>query len=186
MQIIWKHVKSFWAEEMINLPHPYIILDYAEEIKKWEGREGCDLDIREDNPQPFYVSPIYTWPTSVETNYSFPPPSDINIKMMPFLAAQTFDQSKLPRYLRPYWDMIWLCLRQEMARNKWEFWPRDKMPSEIGKVYYLTILENEVEPGSSQGRPGLRVESEGIVKVKNEDPIIAFEGAARIRKIRIT
>ena len=37
----------------------------------------------------------------------------------------------------------------------------------MGKVYYLTIQESEVEPGLSQRRPGLHVDSPGVVKIKN-------------------
>ena len=39
----------------------------------------------------------------------------------------------------------------------------------MGKVYYLTIQESEVKPGQSQRRPGLHVDSPGVVKIKNQE-----------------
>ena len=41
--------------------------------------------------------------------------------------------------------------------------------TDLGKVYYLTIQETWVEPGDSQRRPGLHVDSPGKVKIKGED-----------------
>ena len=43
------------------------------------------------------------------------------------------------------------------------------IPSDIGKVYYLTIQESWVKPGRSQRRPGLHVDSPGSVKIKGDD-----------------
>lgn len=190
MQIVWEHVMGYWRKEVINFAQPDIILKFDDaliELKERRGSQnyypppGCEVDTCEESPQPFYLSPIFSWELSDDSNYSnysFPPPSDINIRMMPFIAGEKFEETKLPRYLRPYWEMIQRCLQPEMARNGegMEYWPRDKVPSEMGKVYYLTIEERELEAGSSQGRPGLHVESPGIVKIKNEDPAIGFEG----------
>ena len=47
-------------------------------------------------------------------------------------------------------------------------WPRTQFPSEVGKVNYLTIQESWVEEGTSQRRPGLHVDSPGIVKIKDQ------------------
>ena len=46
-------------------------------------------------------------------------------------------------------------------------WPKRCFSSDLGKVYYLTIQESEVDPGQSQRRPGLHVDSPGWVKIQN-------------------
>ena len=43
------------------------------------------------------------------------------------------------------------------------------IPADLGKVYYITVQESWVEPGDSQRRPGLHVDSPGKVKIKGED-----------------
>ena len=81
----------------------------------------------------------------------FPEPSDIDINMMPFVMAKTFKETKLPDYLRTYWDQI---LDQCIVR------------SELGKIGYLTIQESYVEKHSTQRRPGIHTESPGVVMFK--------------------
>lgn len=81
----------------------------------------------------------------------FPDPSDIDINMMPFVMAKTFKETKLPDYLRTYWDQI---LDQCIVR------------SELGKIGYLTIQESYVEKHSTQRRPGIHTESPGTVMLK--------------------
>ena len=48
------------------------------------------------------------------------------------------------------------------------FFHSRNVASDYGKVYYLTIQESLVEPGTSQRRPGLHVDSPGRVKIKNQ------------------
>ena len=48
-------------------------------------------------------------------------------------------------------------------------WPEVQIPSEIGKVNFLTIQESWVKTGTTQRRPGLHVDSPGKVKIKNEE-----------------
>jgi hypothetical protein len=81
----------------------------------------------------------------------FPEPSDININMMPFIMAKRFNETKLPDYVRTYWDQILtLCIAN----------------SEVGKIGYLTIHESYVEKGATQRTPGIHTESPGVVMVK--------------------
>ena len=46
---------------------------------------------------------------------------------------------------------------------------RDAHPSDLGKVYYLTIQESEVQPGRAQRRPGLHVDTPASVNIRDED-----------------
>ena len=101
--------------------------------------------------------------------YSFPAPTDININMMTFIAGENFKYCELPNYLENYWPLIKACLRPQRERNYCHLWPKREIPSDMGKVYYLTIQESWVEPGNSQRRPGLHVDSPGSVKFKGED-----------------
>ena len=82
----------------------------------------------------------------------FPKPSKININMMPFVMGRDFRETRLPRYLRRYWDQIIKhCI----------------MDSEVGKIGYLTIHESYVDEGTSQRRPGIHTESPGVVMLKD-------------------
>ena len=83
--------------------------------------------------------------------------------------GETFQACKLPEYLEPYWDLINLCIGHHSDREHHHIWNRREYPSDIGKVYYLTIQESSVKPGKSQRRPGLHVDSPGMVKIKNQD-----------------
>ena len=62
------------------------------------------------------------------------------------------------------------------------------MPSELGKIYYLTIQESWVEAGVSQRRPRLHVDSPGHVKIKERSnhyqnhSIIDQEGNGKSQK----
>ena len=72
--------------------------------------------------------------------------------MMPFIVGETFEACKLPEKIRPYWAMIKSCLQPEINRAWHHMWPNRKIPSELGKVNYLTIQESWVEEGSTQRR----------------------------------
>ena len=109
-------------------------------------------------------------------NYSFPPPKDININMMPFIVGFTFKESKLPDYVEPYWPMIEACLYPEMERSWFHMWPKSDVPSEIGKVNFLTIQESWVEAETSQRRAGLHVERSKNVNFKNGNSDETIEG----------
>merc|ERR1719450_686157 len=62
--------------------------------------------------------------------------------------------------------MIRACLKPEIMRHQWNYWPKNILESDLGKVYYLTIEESFVEAGSSQRRPGLHVDRPGDVKLR--------------------
>ena len=165
---IWKEVRDFWNEK-ITLP-PIKDEDF---IKSGNGiryqHEVLDV-CKESFKSETYFAPLCLGMGYDEgEKYSFPAPTDININMMPFIVGEDFEDCKLPDYLENYWDLIHSCLRPQHIRHHWHLWPSSKIPSDIGKVYYLTIQESWVEPGNSQRRPGLHVDSPGSVKIKGED-----------------
>ena len=81
----------------------------------------------------------------------FPEPTGIDINMMPFVMAKRFKDTKLPDYLRQYFDQIvGQCI----------------VESERDKIGYLTIHESFVEKGTSQRRPGIHTESPGVLMLK--------------------
>ena len=165
---IWREVRNFWSEK-ITLP-PIQDEDF---IKSGSGiryqHEVLDV-CKESFKSETYFAPLCLGMGYDEgEKYSFPAPTDININMMPFIVGEDFEDCKLPDYLENYWDLIYSCLRPQHIRHHWHLWPSSKIPSDIGKVYYLTIQESWVEPGNSQRRPGLHVDSPGSVKINGED-----------------
>jgi hypothetical protein len=71
----------------------------------------------------------------------FPESRGLMVDMMPF---KLFDAEKtLPEELWPYLDMIADCLYFACS----------------DRVAYLTVLESDVAPGATQGRPGLHIKS---------------------------
>ena len=83
----------------------------------------------------------------------FPEPKDININMMPFVMEKTFEKSKLPEYLRPYWNnLIDKVYSSKKVCN-------ELVDSEdIGKIGYLTIHESYVDENTSQRRAGIQTD----------------------------
>ena len=75
----------------------------------------------------------------------FPPSSGIDVNMMPFRMG---DKASLPEELWGYWPLIEACRLPE---------------EELGKVGFLTIQETDVTAGDAQRRPGLHLESPGVV-----------------------
>eukprot|EP00438_Fugacium_kawagutii_P028070 Skav223919 [mRNA] locus=scaffold2593:279828:281000:+ [translate_table: standard] len=76
---------------------------------------------------------------------AFPPSSGIDINMMPFRMG---DKASLPAIYHGYWPLMEACgLPKE----------------EIGKVGFLTIQESDVTAGHAQRRPGLHLETPGVV-----------------------
>ncbi|XP_028391929.1 uncharacterized protein LOC114516601 [Dendronephthya gigantea] len=81
----------------------------------------------------------------------FPESQDININMMPFVMAKRFKDTRLPDYLKQYFEQIvGPCI----------------VESERGKIGYLTIHECFVEKGTSQRRPGIHTESPRVLMLK--------------------
>eukprot|EP00754_Rhynchopus_humris_P026050 Rhum_TRINITY_DN14987_c3_g1::Rhum_TRINITY_DN14987_c3_g1_i1::g.131679::m.131679 len=82
-----------------------------------------------------------------------PAPTGVKVNMMPFRCAFTFEDTRLPLYLKPYWEALWggetrasVRLRQAARRRK----PED--------VYYLSVHETQVVAGEHQRRPGLHTD----------------------------
>eukprot|EP01083_Nonionella_stella_P245318 852811_1 len=84
--------------------------------------------------------------------YPYIAQKNIMINMMPFIMSYTFENSKLPLYLKPYWLLINLCMQHDL--------------SQINKIGFLTVDESVVDAGRSQRRPGLHTECPGNVKIK--------------------
>jgi hypothetical protein len=75
-------------------------------------------------------------------NVKFPPPSDIEINMMPFILGNS---NSIPKEYHGYLSLI------ELASNNQD--------DNMGEVCYLTIQEGWVEAGNCQRRLGLHVEA---------------------------
>ena len=88
-------------------------------------------------PQPRCCNSYFVDLKRISFPPEFPPPSGININMMPFISSENFEKCRLPAYLNPYRGLIMYCLGHEKERN----------PSSTGKVFYLSIEESEVEVG---------------------------------------
>ncbi|KAJ3030079.1 UNVERIFIED_CONTAM: hypothetical protein HDU68_010211 [Siphonaria sp. JEL0065] len=71
----------------------------------------------------------------------------LNVNMMPIVMG---DANTLPPQLKRYARLVKACV--------------DRVPNERGKVGYLTIHESWVEPGETQRRPGLHMETPGTIK----------------------
>eukprot|EP00438_Fugacium_kawagutii_P031861 Skav224114 [mRNA] locus=scaffold2427:168159:169367:- [translate_table: standard] len=76
---------------------------------------------------------------------AFPPSSGIDINMLPFTMGW---KASLPAIYHGYWPLIQAC---ELPKE------------EIGKVGFLTIQESDVPSGHAQRRPGLHLETPGVV-----------------------
>ena len=131
MRRIWEELLLYWAQA-IRLPQKDIEKgEYMGDIEKAD----------EARPQPFYLTPIDMDPDV--GGYGFPvregTKEPININMMPFIAEADFEDCKLPECVRPYWSLIQACLAPEMDRSWHHLWPSTRIPSEKGKVNYLTI-----------------------------------------------
>ena len=162
MRMIWNNITLFW-KEMIEIP---IVPHQTDDLD--DSDANSDVDSDEGFPPCCYLTPVST------DGCSFPPPSDININMMPFIVGETFASCKLPSSVQPYWPMIKGCLApgcldQRLERTWHHLGPKVDIPSELGKVNYLTIQECWVEQGTSQRRPGLHVDSPGEVRLRGEE-----------------
>ena len=99
----------------------------------------------------------------------FPPPSDININMMPIDLSRL--KETLPEYVKGYSEIIRYCICQQIGG-----WLREDILNK-GKIAYLTIHESLVEPGKTQRRPGLHIESpliccnSDIIEKNHDNPL---------------
>ena len=170
LKAIWAEVRQYW-EAAIKLP---------DEDREFDNPCWGD-HVMQSVRSP--ASRTYAAPVSCIEDYctypDFPEPSGININMMPFLVGETFEECKLPEYVRPYWDLIQLCLDPHSERQTHHLWNKTKYPSDLGRVYYLTIQETEVPPGQAQRRPGLHVDSPGSVKLRQGEAAVWGGALAR-------
>ena len=173
LQHIWDLVRAYWRG----------VVEMPSKPDNDERYEDGDINIGEMPSSYLFLTPLRLR-RSRGGGYSFPPPTDININMMPFIVGLTFEKSKLPEFVRPYWPMIEACLYPEMERSWNQMWPNKWGASEIGNVNFLTIQEGWVEAGTSQRRPGLHVDSPGRVKIKYEDDGTAVKGEGSSRPYR--
>ena len=154
--------------QVIRLPDPRC-REGSEDYHKINPRiKDC-----EETAQPFYLATLRQEPDfcgrDLSSTPSFPPPAGVNINMMPFLVGETFESCRLPESVRPYWSMVEACIGPELERAGHHLWPRDEVPSQLGKVWYLTVQEGWVEGGASQRRAGLHVDSPGRVNIANRE-----------------
>eukprot|EP01084_Bolivina_argentea_P019769 36774_1 len=92
---------------------------------------------------------------SMRSQLKFPKPKDININMMPFIMSFDFEKTKLPQYLKSYHPIITVCLNQDLDQKN--------------KICFLTVQESKVFKNKTQRRPGLHVETPGLVCLCDED-----------------
>ena len=103
MKMIWDNIRQFWRE-MIEIP--------------------ADPDLTDEDDEDEVSPPcLYLTPIPSTQGCSFPPPSGININMMPFIVGETFAACKLPEYVKPYWPMIKACLEPELSHAWHDLWP---------------------------------------------------------------
>ena len=74
----------------------------------------------------------------------WPKPTGININMMPFVFGK--EKETIPKEYHGYLPLIRKIHEHSFA---------------VGQIFYLTIHESEVEPDTTQRRPGLHCESPG-------------------------
>ena len=161
LKYIWTDVRNYWKSH-ITLPDPNAFWRVSSYLRRTEG------DPPFENSSCAYMAPMSHIHNHDDSSYpKFPSPSGININMMPFICGDTFEDCKLPDFLQPYSGHIEMCLQHQGYRENHHMWPKRCFSSDLGKVYYLTIQESEVDPGQSQRRPGLHVDSPGWVKIKN-------------------
>ena len=85
---------------------------------------------------------------------TFPFPTGIYVNMMPICLSMVGDSTFLPKSLKGYEDIVKACLRHANYESQ--------------DVAYLTIDERITEANQSQRRPGLHVESPGVMPFVEE------------------
>ena len=105
--------------------------------------------------------------------FTFPKPTGIRINMMPFVMAETFEESRLPKYLKLYWNAFlgrkfWIYRYTDMHQSHYT---EGNMISknQIGKIGYVTIDESRVKAGETPLRPGLHTDCPGKLMLCREN-----------------
>ena len=187
MQIIWDFIVAYWKTVIVLPGHEVRNPNYVAESEEEEDESAGSYCNQPTCKIPFFLSPLmhpFQSCSPISNLVSFPPSTGININMMPFIVGSSFKACRLPKYVRPYWDMILACIGPELSKASEPWWPKASNPSDLGKIYFLTIQESWVEPGESQRRPGIHVDSAGEVFVKDSKkdnptptPILGEEGS---------
>lgn len=142
LEIIWNHVEKYWSS--------HVILGKQEQIRMYHPHHG-EFCVKLDKRMPMFYGQEITWED--EGTLTFPEPSGINVNMMPFIMAATFEESFLPDYLEPYFDNL---IVDGILKTR-----AGIMRAQMGKVCYLSVQESWIEENTSQRRPGLHTESPG-------------------------
>ena len=85
-----------------------------------------------------------------------PRPTGVQVNMMPFLGGFRFEDTRLPPYLKPYWEALWGA--ETKASIRFRQASRKRKPED---VYYLSVHETQVVEGEHQRRPGLHTDFSG-------------------------
>lgn len=175
MRAIWDFIIEYW-KTVIHLPGNQV--ENPNYVSQGDREDGQIYTAYNDHPTitiPFFLSPLMhpfmRTTTGTSRLVAFPPPSGVNINMMPFIVGSSFKACRLPKYVQPYWDMILSCIGPELSKasEPWSTLVKTSNPSDLGKVYFLTIQESQVEAGQSQRRPGVHVDSAGEIIVKSKE-----------------
>jgi hypothetical protein len=142
----------FLIEAKLNKDHPLALIvnnkDIFDNIFKLLIR-FCKLECIVKGPNAYQE---FEWNWEYEP-IVFPPFTGININMMPIILGNFYNNTSLPDYIKPYDKIILSCVHQQYGSLPTEKWNNNKW------IGYLTIHESIVEPGETQRRPGLHIES---------------------------
>ena len=159
-----------WLHLLIGLPH-IVRQVWGHVLDHWES---CIVDGQVhmsefDNYKTLALQQFSHTGTGIRNSeIKFPPPQDLNINMMPFVLERTFEKTKLPEYLRPYWDNI--INTQYHASHRYRGCSLKLISdSEVGRVGYLTVHESFVPAKETQRRGGIHTDCPGkLMIVENE------------------
>ena len=203
LQQIWSLINEEWLDVNIvrfrcssklgipvltmPLEEATLLSEYGEENEKEASLEENDTEIQSDSSdEEEYRNGEYPYDRQkcggcpvalIAKDVRFPPLSTVPmgtfahqesealyVNMMPISLASS---ESLPPCCLPYWPMIEQCVERTQQHRY-----RRDTGEEVG---YLTIDERPVEPGNSQRRGGLHVESPGVLPVPPDSA--AAEGA---------
>ena len=106
---------------------------------------------------PYAVRPI--------RRIKFPPPSNINVNMMPYVIG---NHSTIPEYLHGYKEIISACEHHSRADSY-------GISHDYG-IGYITIHESFVEAGKTQRRPGIHTDGSTVEDVTEGGQFTRYNG----------
>jgi len=125
VQIIFKYVQYYWKS--------HLKFGQTESIRSYEPTGGEFVVQLNDQLK----NAVYNYDSDYDFSLlkiKFPNPSDININMMPFVMARSFEETFLPDFLQPYFDNLIL---EGILENRPEI-----MEEDMGKICYLSVQES--------------------------------------------